>query len=184
MRDYIQQFYTQDSMPVFQFVTSTFYFFNTAAECDSYVASYAGSSPGGGTLTPTAPIWFRMDKKIINSWLNSMGVQNLGPAVVAGDEKQIVFTESPRKFGVNSYQEKRVPVSNAQIGVAKKSDFSGAQGLITFLNNLPMLAAQLKKDGKVREAGIVLFAYNQVISDKWSITTMLQYLRDNRITFA
>jgi hypothetical protein len=63
----------------------------------------------------------------------------------------------------------------------KPADFSGAAGLIEFLNNLPAFAEILKREGRVRDAGIVLFAYRQTIAGKMSITEMLQYLRDNRI---
>jgi len=35
---------------------------------------------------------------------------------------------------------------------------------------------------KIRQASIVIYAYNQVIKQVWSITQAIQYLIDNRIT--
>jgi hypothetical protein len=173
MRDYIQQFYTQDSMPVFQFVSAAFYFFNTAEECDSYINSWGGSSPGGGTLTPTAPVWFRVDKKILNAWLNSMGVQNLGPNVIAGDNKQVAFMESPRKFGVNSFKEKRVSTTTEQ-GTAKKSDFGGAATLVeNFLALMQSLIATYTKKGDKRTVGILQDILKRFLGGEVSITEAL-----------
>jgi hypothetical protein len=180
MRDYVQLFYTVDDTPVGpNFYFTSYYFFETQEECDSFVSAYP-ISPGGGLLSATMPVWFRWNKKVINSWVNSSNVQNLGPTPIAGEKGQNIYLESPRKFGINSATEKRVPVPSDQF-TAKRSDFTGAQGLVTFIDSLPALAAILKKEGRVRDAGIVTYAYNQVISQKWSVTTALDYLRKNRI---
>jgi len=64
---------------------------------------------------------------------------------------------------------------------AKRQDFSGAPGLLQALVALPALAAQLTGEKKFREAGIVLYAYNQVIKNTWSITEAFAYLRENHI---
>jgi hypothetical protein len=60
-------------------------------------------------------------------------------------------------------------------------DFSGASGLLAFVIAMPTLAAQLKKEGRVRDAGIVTFLYNQILAQKISVTDALKVLRDNSI---
>jgi hypothetical protein len=173
MRDYTQHFYCVDSNPIGPFGFQSHYFFDTMEEAQSFFDSFAGSSPGGGTLTAPMPVWWRWNKKFMTGWLNSAFVQNLDPAGGA-------YIESPRKFGINSAAEKRVSVPRGDF-TAKKSDFSGAGGLITFVNSLPAYAAILKREGRARDAGIVLFVYNQIISQQLSITDGLKILRDNNL---
>lgn len=63
----------------------------------------------------------------------------------------------------------------------EKSDFSGATTLFESVAALLQLATNLTKIGEVRQAGIVLYAYQQIIRQAWSITEAIQYLVDNRI---
>ncbi len=177
MRDYIRVFYTVDDSPFFSLASTSHYFFTTPEECDTYIANNP-ISPGGGTLSPTAPVYFRLNQEKFCQWLNSSYVQNLGPDMLSSG-KQMVFLESPRKLGVNSYTEKKQGVSGSQS--AAKGDFSGAGGLLQFVLGLPNLAIQLKQEGRVRDAGIVTFVYNQIISGKISVTDGLAILRENRI---
>ncbi len=60
-----------------------------------------------------------------------------------------------------------------------RGDFSGAQGLIDFVNNLPAYAAILKREGRLRDSGIVLEVYNEIIAQKISVTEGLAILRQN-----
>jgi hypothetical protein len=173
MRDYTQHFYSVDSMPIGPFGFQTHYFFDTMEECQAFVDSFAGSSPGGGTLTAPAPVWWRWSKKFMSGWLNNAFVQNLDPGGGA-------YLESPRKFGINSAVEKTVSVPAGGF-TAKKSDFSGAAGLLTFVNNLPAYAEVLRREGRTRDAGIVLFVYRQIITLAISVTDGLQILRDNNL---
>lgn len=62
-----------------------------------------------------------------------------------------------------------------------KGDVSGAGGLIDALNGLAVYAATLLAAGRKRDAAIVQFAYDQVISQKWTVTEAFQYLRDNNL---
>jgi len=62
---------------------------------------------------------------------------------------------------------------------ATVGDFSGAQGLITFVTSLPAYAAVLRREKRIRDAGIVLFVYNQIIDNKITVTDGLKILRDN-----
>jgi hypothetical protein len=64
----------------------------------------------------------------------------------------------------------------------KRPDFRGAAGLVEALQGLLKLASDLTAMKEVRKAGIVLYAYSQVIKQVWSITQAIQYLIDNRIT--
>lgn len=156
-----------------QTVFTTFWFFDTLQQCQAFYDSYPGSSPGGGVLTLPAPVWRRTDKSFLTTRLNSEYVQQL-------DKAGGWYLESPRKFGVNSASERRVSVPSGDF-TAKELDFSGAAGLVQFINNLPAYARVLRKERRFRDAGIVLFAYDQVISQKWSITEALAYLRENRL---
>jgi hypothetical protein len=171
MRDYVRCFYTIDSSPIVLFQALSHYFFKTKPEADSFVDSYAGSSPGGGTLTPAAPVWWRFNQNFLVGWLNSAFVQNLDPGGGA-------YLESPRKLGVNSATEKRVAVPSGDF-TAKKSDFSGADTLYAFIATLQQLVINLKKQKMLREAEIIQYALNKITTLAWSITQAAQYLRDN-----
>ncbi len=59
---------------------------------------------------------------------------------------------------------------------AGKQDFSGVPGLFDALAALPTLAAELTKEGRLREAGQVTYAYQQVIHLNWTISFALDYL--------
>lgn len=60
-----------------------------------------------------------------------------------------------------------------------KQDFAGASGLFSAFQNLPLLAEKLRKEGRVRDAGIVLYAYNQVVAGLWTITHAIAYISEN-----
>jgi hypothetical protein len=180
MRDYTQHFYTVDDMPFVFFNAQSHYFFNSPEECQAFIDSFAGSSPGGGTLTPVASAWFRWNKNLCNIFLNSSYVQNVGPNINQGEKRQNIYLESPRSFGVNSVDERTAAGAGAGQS-AKKSDFSGANTLFQAFLALTGYAAALQAEGRTRDAGIVLYAIAQVNSQKWSITQAFQYLRDNNL---
>jgi len=178
VRDYTRVFYTVDDTPIVQAGAVSHYFFQTQAACQAFVDSFGGSSPGGGTLTQAAPVWFRLNAEKFCAWLNSSLVQNLGPDITA-DGKQMTFLESPRNQGVNSAEEKTAAGAAGQS--AKASNFAGAQQLFNAFQALTTLVAVFKQDGRLRDAGIVQFAVDQVTAGKWSITEAFQYLSDNNI---
>jgi hypothetical protein len=91
-----------------------------------------------------------------------------------------VQTDSPRAKGwTDNLGVKRRPPPSDE---GPPPDFSGAAGLVEALQGLLTLASDLTAMREVRKAGIVLYAYNQVIKQIWSITQAIQYLIDNRIT--
>ena len=87
----------------------------------------------------------------------------------------------PRKGWTDDIGVKRKPPPSEKKTTLEEADFSGAPGLLEALAALPEFAAQLTKQGKLRQAGIVMYAYAQVIRHTWSITEAFAYLRDNRI---
>jgi hypothetical protein len=87
----------------------------------------------------------------------------------------IFYFETPRKIGLNAKTEKKGATS------LETADFTGAEGLLEALAALPELAAKLTIAGELRQAGIVLYAYRQVIANLWSITEAFAYLRNQRI---
>jgi hypothetical protein len=181
MRDYTQFFFTTDDTPFGYTAIAMNYFFETADECDQFVAANP-ISPGGGLLSKTAPIWFRLDKNLFLQYVRSSGLTNLGTATnpVILNGKQMVYFESPRRFGVNSFEEKSARTLPGDTA-ASRSDFSGAAGLLTFVNRLPAYAELLRREGRVRDAGIVLFIYNSIIAGTLSITDGLAQLRANHL---
>lgn len=90
---------------------------------------------------------------------------------------------SPRATGwTDAAGVKRAPPPSEKKVSNGKADFSGAPGLLEALQGFLTLAGDLTELGKIRQAGIVLYAYKQVINQVWSITQAIQYLIDNRIT--
>jgi hypothetical protein len=88
---------------------------------------------------------------------------------------------SPRYSGWKDENNVQRPVAPTD-SKRKRLDFRGAPGLIEALQGFLKLASDLTALNEVRKAGIVLYAYNQVIKQVWSITQAIQYLIDNRIT--
>lgn len=182
MRDYVQLFYTKDSQPWLPTVVTQFYFFESAEKCQAFVDANP-VSPGGGTLSAVQPIWFRLNKDIVLGYINQANVTNIGDGgtpVLDGTGKQMIWLgESPRNEGINSRDELMAGKSSA--ATAKKGNFSGAQGLVDALAGLLIYVQALKSQGRLRDAGIVQFAYDQVTSGKWSITQAFDYLRENNL---
>jgi hypothetical protein len=88
---------------------------------------------------------------------------------------------SPRRGWTDDLGKKRKPPPSDKGLTLKTADFSGVPGLLQALASLPDLAAQLTKQGKLREANIVLYAYNQVVNQNWTITEAFDYLDKNGI---
>lgn len=81
-------------------------------------------------------------------------------------------------FGDSGASELRGLGTNSSVEKAgfKKADFSGAGALLEDLAALPALAAQLVRQGRFRDAGIVLFQYREVIAGRISITAAIDFL--------
>jgi hypothetical protein len=125
------------------------------------------------------PIWFRFDAAIALGYINAAALTNLGTPsspVFSGD-KQMIYCESPRKFGVNSFEEKKE--SNPGDTGAAKSNVSGAGALLAFANSLLTTEQLLRKAGDARSAGIVRFAYDRILDQTFSITQAIVYLEKN-----
>lgn len=180
MRDYVQFFATQDSQPWIPTVVTQFYFFSTQDQAQKFVDSNP-VSPGGGTLGAVFPIWFRLNKDIALGYINNANITNIGTAtspVLDGQGKQMIWlSESPRRFGVNSVEEKK----EASPASAKTGSTAGAGTLLTVLDLLLQLVDTLKAEGRLRDAGIVQYAYDRVIDGTFSITQALDYLRANNL---
>jgi len=91
--------------------------------------------------------------------------------------------ESPRGTGFKDF-EGNTRVVKSELKTTKgvtKADFSGAPGLIQALEGLVTYAAALTSVGRIRDAGIVLYAYQQVVNGSWTITKAFRYLFDNRL---
>jgi hypothetical protein len=179
MRDYAQFFFTADDTPYATTAVVQNYFFATRDECDAFVAAN-DPSPGGGKLSATMPIWFRYDRDILLGYMNAAFLTNLGTpsAPVFSGDKQMIYFESPRSFGVNSFVEKRESPGPGDSGAAK-SNVSGAGALLAFANSLLTTEQLLRKAGDSRSAGIVRFAYDRILDQTFSITQAIIYLEKN-----
>jgi hypothetical protein len=104
----------------------------------------------------------------------------LWDAITVAPEQQIIrnVTKTPRYHGWTDSAGvvRKPPPSDLKL---KRGDFSGVPGLFTFLQNLPAYAQILKREGRLRDAGIVLELYNQVIDGRQSLTDALAILRQN-----
>jgi hypothetical protein len=136
-----------------------------------------------------APMYF-----LLNKWNVQIYIQNYpwpinSDGTFPASPQQYVFTSKEAKewggdlVGVWQYDDAdprsqlaHVAAAETRVTKLKKADFSGAQTLLDALSALPTLAAELTKIGKLREAGIVIYAYNQVIKGYWSITEAFAYL--------
>ncbi len=58
-----------------------------------------------------------------------------------------------------------------------RGDFSGAPGLVSALQGLLLYSETLRAAGRLRDAGIVKYAYDQVIDLRFTITEAFDYLR-------
>jgi len=135
---------------------------------------------------PTTTVYWQLDSRNISTFANYLadflyiGVVSLGNIPQLGICKAKLGTDyTPRKGWTDDAGVKRLPTPT---DARKKSNFSGAAGLLEALNGLLKLASDLTAMREVRKASIVLYAYNQVIKQVWSITQAIQYLIDNRIT--
>jgi hypothetical protein len=88
----------------------------------------------------------------------------------------------PRKGWTDDIGVKRKPPPSEKKEAQEAGDFEGADTLVEALQGLLRLASDLASIRKIREAGIVIYAYNQVIRNTWSITEAIQYLIDSGIT--
>lgn len=62
-----------------------------------------------------------------------------------------------------------------------KLDFTGAPGLVEAFLGLAAYESVLRETGRLRDAGIVQFAIDQVNNNVWSITEAFAYLREQRL---
>jgi len=178
MRDYCQYFFTTDDTPFGFTAIAQHYFFKTQAECDAFVAANP-VSPGGGTLSATAPIWFRFDAAIALGYINAAALTNLGTpeSPIFSGSKQMIYFDSPRKFGVNSFEEKRASAGPGDTSAAK-GNFAGAQTLVdSFIGIMKTLIKSANSKGDKRTAGIVQDLLNKFLNGQESITAILDELR-------
>lgn len=61
------------------------------------------------------------------------------------------------------------------------ADFSGASGLFAAAQGLLAYSDALSSAGRLRDAGIVKFAYDQIFNLSWTVTEAFDYLRKNHL---
>jgi hypothetical protein len=163
----------------------TYGFFFSKPEADDYI------NANGWNAGPN-PYYFLLSKfnlaTLVSAYPWNVDAQaSLGtnPGVFTQDVKQaddwggkskVWNSDAADKFSVQAAKS-----ATKTRRTVKSGDFSGAQGLLDALASLPALAAQLTKAGRLRDAGIVIYAYEQVIKRYWSITQAFAYLVANRI---
>jgi len=148
------------------------------------------SLPPGWTATfsyPLDPIttYLCLDKNTVMAMFKALptyyyanGVE-YDPTIPISQQAIRFVYESPRKTGwTDTAGVKRDP---APTDKGEKSDFSGAQTLVDAFLALSALEASLREIGRLRDAGIVQFAIDQVNANVWSITEAFAYLIKNRI---
>jgi len=149
---------------------------------------FLNSLPPNWSIEPSYPndpmtMYFILDKDSFMVTLQAFAPQFVSDAVANQPPAYPMLVnpkQTPRKTGwVDPAGVKRVPPPSE---ARKKSDFKGAAGLLEALQGLLKLASDLTAMKKIRQASIVIYAYNQVIKQVWSITQAIQYLIDNRIT--
>jgi hypothetical protein len=157
-------------------------------QIDEYNASFLSSLPPNWSIEPTYPtdsmtMYFLLDKESFMVILKQFAQSFILDAVANQPTffpMEVNPKETPRKTGwKDPAGVKRDPPPSES---RKRGDFRGAAGLLEALQGLLTLAADLTRIRRVREASIVIYAYNQVIRQVWSITQAIQYLIDNRIT--
>jgi hypothetical protein len=146
--------------------------------------------PAGWTITPiyqnaAMTVYILMDKDALMVILQAFAPSFVSDAVANQPPFFPMLVnpkETPRKTGwTDPAGVKRSPPPSEKKLTLEEADFSGVPGLLEAIAALPELAAQLTKQGKLRDAGIVLYAYNQVINNNWTITEAIDYLDKNGI---
>jgi hypothetical protein len=129
-------------------------------------------------------IYFLLDKDSLFVTFQSFAAQYVGDAMVNQPTfyPMLVNPEkTPRNTGWKDPAGiiRNPPPSETKGLTLEEADFSGAQGLLDALAALPELAAKLTRAGRLRDAGIVLYAYHQVINGTWAIDRAFDYLAEN-----
>jgi hypothetical protein len=157
-----------------------------AAQRDNVINLFNIANPGNDVewTYPTDPIdaYILFDKPSVLQMLNWQGNGLYFYALSVGIDLPLQNLpmlvnpkQSPRYTGwKDSSGEVHKPTPSDK--KTTEADFSGAQTLLDALEALVILAANLTKVGKVRDAGIVLYAYQQVKNQTWSITEAFDYL--------
>jgi hypothetical protein len=156
-------------------------------------AAFLSSLPANWTIEPYYPnpaitLYFLLDKAaLFFSFYNFRAtylldaITNTPPLfpILANPKK------SPRSTGwTDPNGVKRTPPPSEKKEPPSDGDFSGAQGLLDAISALPTLAAKLTQAGELRQAGIVIYAYEQVVRQNWTVTQAFDYLLKNRIVSA
>jgi hypothetical protein len=160
---------------------------------DQYVT---GQPFGPGTYTfptvdgPVQAFWC-LDKESLVKFLsgieaavfdiifpNSQGLE-IPPELPAPDQQFMrVVLETPRYTGWKDQLgvKRAAPPSDKK---GPKSDLSGAQGLFDAATGLLAYSQALRDSGRIRDANIVKFAYDNIFNGTWTITQAFDYLRKN-----
>jgi hypothetical protein len=115
--------------------------------------------------------WFELNKENFDGIIEHVAA---GQYWNNGVDVGPISTENPRN-------KKDWPSNDGprNVGKVSRRDFSGVKGLFDFLVAMPAYAEILRKEGRLRDAGIVLEVYRQIIDGRQSITDGLAILRQN-----
>ena len=164
-----------------------------AAGKQNIIDSFPGYTITFANRLETFPAWFLFDKENVVKMMTAISdfffdqclldpLANFAPIEPSKQLLGATLTESPRKKGwTDSDGNKRAPTPSDKGVKGVGGDFSGVQGLIDVLNVLPAYAESLRRQGRKRDAGIVLDVYNRIIAGTLSIPDGLQILRDNNL---
>lgn len=89
-----------------------------------------------------------------------------------------IFKTSPYGLGYNSVAAEKLGRASTAPG-AIKFNLTGANNLFAAFQMLPGVVADLKRQHRLRDAGIVQYAYEQVLRGKFSITEAFAYIDKN-----
>jgi hypothetical protein len=151
---------------------------------------FEDAAAGAKFITDSAGFWSVLEGVVeFIGALNKPRLLDLFNNVPQAWNHMVVTTESPRHLtdyvnndGLNNKSTTDPRGTNpGNPYTLKKTDYSGAPGLLEALLALPKLAEQLTAAGDLRDAGIVVYAYKRVLAQQWSISQAFAYLRDNNI---
>jgi hypothetical protein len=162
-----------------------------SAQRDRVIQLFNDANPGNDVewTYPTNPVtaYILIDKPSVLQTLNWQGnglyfyALSVGIALADQNLPMLVNPEqSPRYTGwKDAAGELHKPAPSDKRGA--KADFSGAQGLFDAAAGLLAYAQALRDSGRIRDAGIVKYAYDRIFDQQWTVTQAFDYLRHNHL---
>jgi len=189
MKNYLSVFYAQIFDSNAALINGTIA--ATSEECALLADSFAsGLNPPGSAGRPQQ-IFFLMNKSVLTQIIQSVAFQldplnnpyifSLDRKVAEnwGTESDTWQFDSADPPAVKAQEIAKEVLKSSK--VATKINLSGAPTLFDQVQLIKDFGLQLAKQGKLREAGIVLYAYNRIIDQTFSVTEAFDYLRKSGI---